>query len=181
MTEHILSLIGDFFKIVIPASLVVYGMYITIRSYSIREMEKMLLDYKQKVDGPNLTLRLQAYERWVLFLERMALQNLFVRENDPTVNVAIWRQHLLNSINQEYMHNASAQIYISEVALALIKEAVQRTQSMINEAADQLNGDEPCVQLATRVFENLIATNADDPTLLALGQLRKDVRGLMEV
>lgn len=180
MTEHIISLIGDVLKIVIPASLAVYGMYITIRSYSTREMEKMLLDYKQKSDGPNLTLKLQAHERWVLFLERMALQNLFVRENNPGYNVALWRQHLMNTINEEYMHNASSQVYISEMALALIKDAIQKTQSMINEAADALNGDEPCVQLASRVFENLIANNGEDPTLLALAQLRADVRVLIE-
>lgn len=180
MTEHWLSLIGDFFKIVIPAGLAVYGMYLTIRSYSTREMEKLLFDYKSKSDAPNLTLKLQAHERWVLFMERMALQNLFVRENDPGMTVGMWRQHLTAVINQEYMHNVSAQLYISEVALALIKDAVQQTLSLINQAADDLDQNSGCIDLATKVFEILMTNNISDPTQLPLAQLRADVRKLME-
>jgi hypothetical protein len=180
ITESILSLLADFFKIVIPASLAVYGMYLTIRSYSTREIEKSLLDLRTKADNQTLTLRLQAYERWVLFLERIAPQNLFVRENAPEANVALWQQHLNQVLNQEFMHNVSAQIYISDQSYEHIKGAMQNVLSLINQAAETLDGDQPSIQLASRAFENLINSGSGDPTAPALAHLRSEVRKMME-
>jgi len=179
MFESVVSLFSDLFKILIPASLAVYGMYLTVRSYSTKEMEKALIDLRTKSDNQNLTLKLQAYERWVIFLERIAPQNLFLRENMPEAGVAYWQQHLNQVVNQEFMHNVSSQIYISDQSYEMIKASMQSVLSMINNAAETLNASDPSISLATRVFEKLINEGQNDPTAETLKFLREEVRSLM--
>jgi hypothetical protein len=179
MLDSLISLLSDLFKIIIPASLAVYGMYLTIRSYATKDMEKALIELRSKADNQNLTLRLQAYERWVIYLERIAPQNLFLRENMPEAGVAYWQQHLNQVVNQEFMHNVSSQIYISDQSYELIKASMQSVLSMVNNAAETLNPSDPSINLATRVFEKLIQEGQSDPTTTALQHLREEARDLM--
>ena len=58
--------------ILIPAGLVLYGMYLVVRSFLQKEFERNLLEIKNKSIEVALPIRLQAYERMTLFLERIS-------------------------------------------------------------------------------------------------------------
>ena len=60
-----------------------------------------------------LRLRLQAYERITLLAERIALQNLLSRNNNPGLTCRQMQATLIDSIRQEYDYNISQQIYVS--------------------------------------------------------------------
>lgn len=180
MGDQLLAILADILKIGLPASLAVYGMYLTIRSYATREMEKALIDLKTKSDGINATTKLQAIERWVLFLERTAPQNLFLRENLPEASVGYWQSHLNQVVNQEFMHNVSSQIYLSEQSWAEIRSAMQMVLTMINTAAAELDPNAPAIRLAERVFENVVNAGGGDPTANALKVLRDEARMIIQ-
>src|SRR6185436_13944932 len=73
----------DFVKIVIPASVVLYAVYLTVRSFIAKEIELKKLEVRAKSIETILPARLQAYERITLFLERISPQNLLIRLNNP--------------------------------------------------------------------------------------------------
>jgi hypothetical protein len=75
--------IADLLKIVLPAGLVIYGMYLTIMSFLKKEREKMLIDLKTQNTQTVLPIRLQAGERLCLLLERITPNNLIRRVNNP--------------------------------------------------------------------------------------------------
>jgi len=111
----------DFVKIVIPASVVLYAVYLTVRSFIAKEIELKKLEVRAKGIETILPARLQAYERITLFLERISPQNLLIRLSDPAYSAREFQKLLLDEIRNEYNHNVSQQVYMSEEVWNLVK------------------------------------------------------------
>jgi hypothetical protein len=168
-------IIADFVKILLPAAAVLYGMYLTVKSFLNKDFEKKLIDIKIKTNEQVLPLRLQAYERMCLFLERITPHNLVVRANDPAYTVGQFQQKLLSEIREEYNHNLSQQIYMSDQSWGLIKNSMEEIISVINKAAIEVPSDARGIELAKMIFENLVQ-KPDDPTSKALKFLKNEIR-----
>ncbi len=119
--------------------------------------------------------RLQAYERMVLFLERMAPQNLLVRLNVNGMPAREFHQLLLSEIRNEYNHNVTQQVYVSESAWNLIKNAKEDLIVSINEAAGEMLPEATSLDLSKRIFEKSINKQVD-PLNHALSELKKEVQ-----
>lgn len=86
----------------------------------------------QKENQKNaLPLRLQAYERMVLFLERISFTKLLIRVSPLTQNKSDYENLLINSIEQEFEHNLTQQIYMSDQCWTIIVTAKNSTIQMI--------------------------------------------------
>ena len=73
----------ELLKILIPAAAVLYGMYLTIQTILQKQFEQKELDIKVKTIEITTPIRLQAYERMSLFLERITPANLLIRLGSP--------------------------------------------------------------------------------------------------
>ena len=73
----------EFGKLLIPAAIVLYAVYLMVRSFIQREIDLKKLEVRGRSIETILPARLQAYERMVLFLERISPQNLLIRLNNP--------------------------------------------------------------------------------------------------
>lgn len=78
-----------------------------------------------------LPLRLQAYERMALFLERINPSSLLLRVSPLNNNKEQYQQLLVASIEQEFEHNLAQQIYISDECWNVIKSAKNTTVQII--------------------------------------------------
>ena len=165
----------DFGKILLPAGTVLYAMYLVIKSFLTKEMERKIIDIKIKNTETVLPIRLQAYERICLFLERISPNNLVVRLNDASLSAAQFQQVLVNEIRQEFNHNLSQQVYLSDEAWEMVKNAMEDIVSVVNIAAQQLKGDDKSVDLAKRIFELMMEKN-NDPVLIALKKVKDEIR-----
>lgn len=153
--------ITEIVKISIPAALVLYGMYLTAKSFLSKEFNAKLVQLRIDRQKEIIPLRLQAYERTILLLERTSLPNLIVRLDDQNYNVAFFRGLLIETIRAEYGHNISQQIYMSEEAWNLVKQAIEETISEINIAAEQLSPEAPSQQLAKLLLERKMNASYD--------------------
>lgn len=95
-----------------------------------------------------LPVRLQAYERMALFLERIAINSLVVRVAPKGKNKRDYENLLINQVETEFEHNLSQQIYMSEECWNIIKAAKNATIQIIRSAgmsetdsADKLRED----------------------------------------
>jgi hypothetical protein len=165
----------DFIKILVPASVVLYAVYLLVRSFIIKEIELKKLEIRSRSIETVLPVRLQAYERMTLFLERTAPQNLLIRMNQAGITARDFQKILLEEIRNEYNHNVSQQIYIGEEVWSVIKNAKEDVIININEAAQQVHSDAPSIELAKRIFEVTMSKNVD-PTALALTELKKEIQ-----
>ncbi len=170
-----MDFITELLKIVLPAGLVLYAMYLTVRTFVSKQFAEKQFDLKAETARTLLPIRLQAYERMTLFLERISPNNLLLRTNGQAVNVLDFQQLLLAEIREEFNHNLSQQVYMSHEAWNHIRQAFNQVMTIINAASQSLPGDAPAVELSRKVFE-IILQQQIDPTAEALRYLKDEVQ-----
>ncbi len=167
----------EFAKLLIPAAAVLYGMYLVVKSFVQKELDKSRIEIKSKNTEVTLPLRLKAYERLSLFLERITPNNLIIRVRDNSFTAPQFQQALLNEIREEFNHNLSQQIYVSDNAWNLVKNAKEEVIALVNKSSKDLNPDQNSLVLAKRIFDTLMERKVD-PTAVALSQIKEEVRSL---
>jgi hypothetical protein len=156
-----MELLGDLLKILLPAALVVYAVYLIVRSLTSKEYEKRMGELKIKSREIAFPLRLQAYERVILFLERITLPNILARVNKKGMNSLQLYNQLLFDIRDEYNHNLSQQVYISDQAWNLITNSKEQTIAFINKSFSGFEPSQDSVVFAKVLLDKLIAERMD--------------------
>ena len=151
----------EFGKLLIPASVVLYAVYLLVRTFLVKELESKKIEVQSKSIAIILPNRLQAYERMTLFLERMSPQNLLVRVNTETIPARQFHQLLLSEIRNEYNHNVSQQVYIGVEVWELIKNAKEDLIVIINDAASELAPDASSLDLSKKIIEKSMNKQVD--------------------
>ncbi|HBK87146.1 MAG: hypothetical protein U0289_14485 [Cyclobacteriaceae bacterium] len=165
----------EFGKILLPASLVLYAVYLTVRSFIHRELESKRMEIRARSIETILPNRLQAYERMCLFLERISPPNLLLRLNNPGYTAREFHKVLLDEIRNEYNHNVSQQIYMSDEVWNMIRNAKEDLTILINEASAGLEGEATALDLSRRIFE-LTLEKKVEPISHALVELKKEIQ-----
>ncbi len=101
----------------------------------------------------SLPLRLQAYERLALFLDRISANNLIVRVHRPELTARELQQQLIRNIRDEYAHNLSQQIYVSPQAWELIVRAYEEVIGQINALGAETNEEESATAFSQKLLE----------------------------
>jgi hypothetical protein len=86
---------------------------------------------QKETKSTTLPLRLQAYERMTLFLERINPTQLLVRVSPISEDKKEYQNFIIAQIEQEFEHNLSQQIYISNECWSIIMTAKNATIQMI--------------------------------------------------
>lgn len=167
----------EFAKLLIPAGAVLYGMYLVVKSFVQKELNQVALEIKAKNQEVTMPIRLQAYERVCLLLERIAPNNLVLRLRENAYSAQEFHQVLINEIREEFNHNVSQQIYISNQAWDLVRKAKEEIVATINQAAQGLPEGATSLDLAKQIFEHMMKKSAD-PTNQALTQIKQEIRTL---
>lgn len=165
----------ELLKLLIPAAAVLYGMFLTVKLFINRDYENKLLEVRSKVQDTVLPLRLQAYERICLFLERISPNNLIVRLNQPTLTAKELHSILLHEIREEFNHNLSQQLYMSDESWNLTKQAMEEVVSVINTSAHEMTEDAKGIDLAKKIFEKILGKEIE-PINNALTYLKDEIR-----
>lgn len=170
-----MEILRDIVLILIPSLLVGTTIYFLLKDF--RKTEAHRLKHVNDVEKFRLIapLRLQAYERMILLLERIAPSQLIMRNIKSGQSAPELQNELIANIRQEFEHNLSQQVYISSNAWELIKNARESIVSDINSAAEKLEDNATATDLAQLIFEDDITSNAS--TLYkALEYLKQEVR-----
>ena len=124
--------------IVLVTVVIIYNVYNsqTIKTFVENEQKKTILEI-QKIQESEVRkvvtpIQLQAYERLVLFLERMTPNNLVLRCYQAGMTTQLLKDVMIQNIRDEFEHNLSQQLYISEQAWIYIKNAKEDMINTIN-------------------------------------------------
>jgi hypothetical protein len=166
--------IADLLKILLPAGIVLYGMYLVVVSFLSKEKEKMLVELKTKNTEVVLPIRLQAAERLCLFLERITPNNLVRRSNPSSYTINELYSILMNEVREEFNHNFSQQVYFSEETWEAVKRAVEEVTTIINLSRQNLESDGKGIDLAKSIFAQSLERQ-NDAILYALKQVKSEV------
>ncbi|BFP43369.1 hypothetical protein L0P88_22740 [Muricauda sp. SCSIO 64092] len=121
-----------------------------------------------------LPIRLQAYERMVLFLERIAINNLVVRVAPKGQNKSNYENLLIKQIENEFEHNLSQQVYMSDECWNIIKAAKSATIQIIRSAG--MSDSESADKLREDILNQ--SMEKQSPSATALAFVKKEIGDL---
>lgn len=179
----------EFIIIIVPTIAILIVVYIMMREFTRQNSKqfdylkdeqrllkaKMENEKKSNAGKTSIPLRFQAYERMSLFLERINPPNLLTRVLKPKIGVSTLHSSLLATIRDEYEHNMSQQLYISDTAWELVKAAKEDVVRLINSAATKFNSDDDAGKFAQEIITKGF-NNSNNPIDKALNALKKDIR-----
>lgn len=159
----------------LPTIIMAFVAYSFFELYTKNENAKRNYLLKKESKPDTLSIRLLAYERMTLFLERINPSQLLVRITPISENKFDYQNYVIAQIEQEYEHNLAQQIYISEECWSTITTAKNATIQMIllatkNEKIKDAN------QLREVILKELLEKQS--PTHLALLSLKEEVSQL---
>ena len=170
-----MSVLSDLVKLLVPAALVLYGMYLTVKLLLEREAARHQNEVKQRYGENVIPIRLQAYERVVLFLERISPNNMLLRLGGAADSALELQQLLLRDIRDEYNHNLSQQVYMTQAVWDQVQNAMNDIITLINQAGGDVHADAPAIELSKRIFERIIQRDRQ-PTADALRAVKEEIQ-----
>lgn len=142
--DHVFQLFAYLLPSVVTGAIAFY--FFRMHTNNEEGRRRFLLHKDSQKD--TLPIRLQAYERMALFLERIAIPSLVVRVAPQSNDKGAYETLLIKSIENEFDHNLSQQIYLTDECWNIIKAAKNATIQMIRkagmsqtESADKLRED----------------------------------------
>ncbi|MCX7549868.1 hypothetical protein [Xanthomarina sp. F2636L] len=125
----------DLFMFAIPTLITGLIAYYFFKEHTKNEdgRRRFLLHKDMQVN--TMPLRLQAYERMALFLERITPSKLLIRISPNSSNKEDYEALIIAAIEQEFDHNLSQQIYLSDDCWNIITAAKNATIQLIRKAS----------------------------------------------
>lgn len=122
-----------------------------------------------------LPIRLQAYERITLYLERISLTNLLIRVTPVSNDKHDYENLIIAQIEQEFEHNLTQQIYMSDECWTIVTTAKNATIQMIRKAnmSDRVDSAD---KLREVILNDLF--DKQSPSSAALSYIKREVSEL---
>jgi hypothetical protein len=130
-TERII----DLFFYLIPSLVTGLIAYYFFKEHTKNEDGRRRFLLKKDMQVNSLPLRLQAYERLTIFLERITPSKILIRVSPKSSNKESYESLLILTIEQEFEHNLSQQIYVSEKCWSIVNAAKNATIQLIRKAS----------------------------------------------
>lgn len=165
-----LSVILEIIKITVPALIVYFTVRQMLKQYFANQEQMQLLKIRADKQENTTPLRFQAYERLSLFCERIALPSLLLRLRQEGLSSAELRVILMTAIQQEFEHNITQQVYVSDQLWQIVKIARDDAIQVISQAAEAVDPKSGSRELANAILSinNQRDLTAADKALVAI-------------
>ncbi|MGK4568100.1 hypothetical protein [Flavobacterium sp. 3HN19-14] len=166
----------EIFSYTIP-SLITGGVaFLFFKQHMVNEAGKRRFALHREAQKHALPLRLQAYERMSLFLERISPSKLLLRVPPVSPDKNDYEQYIIAHIEQEFEHNLTQQIYISDECWTIITAAKNTTIQQIRNAAKS----EKVID-ANGLREAILTDSItkESPTITALAFIKSEVSNFL--
>ena len=167
-TDKIIELLFN----IIPALIVGAIAYYFFKQHMENEDSRRRFLLQKDMQKEAFPLRLQAYERMALLLERIAPSKLLVRVSPTSSNKDDYETLLIANIQQEFEHNLSQQIYVSDECWNIITAAKNATIQLIRKA-NMLEKTDTANKLREVVLTELM--DKQSPSITALAYIKQEV------
>ncbi|EDP70005.1 hypothetical protein FBALC1_10747 [Flavobacteriales bacterium ALC-1] len=156
----------------IPALITGAIAYLFFREHVENENNRRHFLMTKDLQKEAFPIRLQAYERMSLLLERISPAKLLTRVNPTSSNKESYENLLIATIEQEFEHNLAQQIYVSDQCWNIVLAAKNATIQLIRKASMQEKTD-----TADKLREVVLTELMDkqSPSSAALSFIKQEV------
>jgi hypothetical protein len=167
----------EILKYTVPGILLLIALWMMLRAWSRSEDRKRKSEFNLHLSDEILPVRLQAYERIILLLERISPESLVLRVSRNDYSARKLQQELLMNITSEFEHNLAQQTYVSSEAWEKVKNVKNQIIQMINETATEVKAEATGATLGKLILERL-AELKNPPSQVAIDYLKQEVKSL---
>ncbi len=163
----------ELMKIFLPAILVFFTAFIFFEKFQKNQKPvKITSDTATKIVLP---LKLKAYERLIIFMERIKPNSMIMRLNSSQFNSNQLQLECLKSIREEFEHNLSMQMYVSENTWRHVKAAKEETLELVKIAGSKVAPGASNLDLAKAILALEIETK-NTHLDLAINMLKAEIK-----
>jgi flagellar biosynthesis protein FlhB len=165
----------EILKYIVPMVVVFAFIYFVIHNYLDQLVNLKQAEVRQQTSSTVLNIRLQSYERMVLYLDRITPSSLIQRMHKTGMSARLLHTEMLKTIRSEFEHNIAQQIYMSNASWELVKSAKEETIKLVNAAFNKVGENGVGIDMCKILLE--IIMNVDKlPTQIAVDYLKKEIR-----
>ena len=172
----------EILKYILPALVVVLGVWLIQHSMLRQEEKKHKFELQRESKKTISPIRMRAYERLSLLLERTEPEAMLKEMMDDPgwVNKSVMdvQRELLQRIRMEFDHNMSQQVYVSDEVWQKIMVARDEMAAFVNQMAIQLKPGSSALDYM-KVLIQAYHMNGDTPHEMALQDLKNEARQLL--
>lgn len=167
--------------ILIPAGAVMLTAVYFLRQQSEGKVRDAQIELTQTLKKQRqeffLPSRMEAYQRSVLFLERIHPNSLVMRLQNQGLPAMAFQVKLLEAIREEYEHNIAQQLFVSPAAWEMVKKSKEETLKIIHLAGTQMDATSMSVDLSAKIFE-ILGEVGQLPSEITVEILKKELQEL---
>lgn len=152
--------------------------YMALRILIKNETQRQKSELMFNTIKVTLPLRLQAYERLILLMERISPESIIIRVNKKGMLASDLQAALLGNIRAEWEHNLSQQLYVSNEAWEMVKNAKENIIKLINICSERVTPNESGFELSKKILETYAELEVN-PAMLAIDFLKKEVKDIL--
>ncbi len=162
---------------ILPSIVVFLTAFYLIKQFIGARASERVAEVRKDDHKHVLPLRLQAYERLTLFAERISPGALLLRVHKGNMSARMFHGELVATIREEYEHNVTQQVYVSDKAWSKVRQAKEETIRLINLSYEQTGDTLSGTELSRQIFEN-ISRLSHTPSQECLVAIKEEVRRL---
>ncbi|PQJ73036.1 DUF7935 family protein [Polaribacter butkevichii] len=159
---------------ILPAAVTGLVSYYMFNKLISKQNPKSRMEILAQKSKDTLPIKLQAYERMLLFCERINPVKILVRVKPISENTQDYLQLLIANVEQEFEHNLVQQIYISDDTWTAILAAKNTVINKLRQVAETSKS-------ANELRENVIVyySKTLPPTDTAVSFIKNEVKKLL--
>lgn len=138
--------------VLVALLLVFYIIWPKIENYLLKIN---LLQERKELSKDKLQFRFAAYERLLLFVHRISPQQVMLRNHNESLSISEFKQMLIADIENEFQHNYTQQLYVSDAAWYIVKEVKDVTISLIRNTSASLSVDSRIDDFVATILQKL--------------------------
>ena len=158
---------------VIPVIILYGAIYLLFRQFFTNQYKLQVAQAAKSQSDSTARFKLQAYERLMLFCERIAVKNLLLRLQSSNMSARDLQSALILAVQQEFEYNLSQQLYVSMQLWTIIELA----KNQIIEIVTHVSTNVPSNASAEELSQQLILfdeSQKQSPVETAKAAIRKE-------
>lgn len=171
-------LLIDILKYTVAGIGVVAVAFYLLKPYLDKQDKMQMLDFKKSLSQQTLPMRLQAYERVVLYVERINPTNMLIRLKGGDHTAAELHAMVVAEVRNEYQHNVTQQLYVSTRAWGVVRQLKNDTLSIINNTVKALPDTASGLDLSRVILAHLSQLESD-PYEAGINLIRQDLDNIL--
>lgn len=164
--------------VIVPA-LIVFGIvYFLMQAYFNNQLKLRMLEGREANAQTSRPLKLQAYERLMLFCERVSIPSLLLRLQSSEMTARDLKSALVITIQQEFEYNLSQQLYVSEKLWQIIRLAKNQLIEIVTHVSTKMPPRATAEEFSKQLIL-FIESQKKDPIETAKSAVKKEASLLL--